>query len=281
MIMKIPSPTEFVFKTPLYELLSWNDDEEQIIENADFEGVKGKEKDIQEIVCYQGKVDGFCAHCGKESTFQRIDNVPNTWDTSFFMATEKTRGFTLTCARDKEHKIEIIYKILPDHKSIIKIGQFPTLATLMKNNADKYRKVLKQQYTEYTRAIGLVSHGVGIGSFVYLRRIFEKLIEEAHQTALKNGAWDEDLYIQSRMGEKIKLLKNHLPKFLVDNNKIYGILSKGIHELSEQETLEIFPAVKLGIELILDEKIKIQEQIKKEKEGSELIAKIAKDIEKK
>ncbi len=35
----------------------------------------------------------------------------------------------------------------------------------------------------------------------------------------------------------------------------FAILSKGIHELTEQECLDLFPKVQLAIELILDEKI--------------------------
>jgi len=279
--MNIPSPTDFVFKTPIYELISWKDEDAQI-ENAEFQGTEGVELEIQNIVCFKGKVDGFCVECAKDSTFQRIDKVPNTWDTSWFMATRKTLGFTLTCARNDKHKIEVIYKVLPEFEGIIKIGQFPTIASLMKGDVNRYRKILKKQFSEYTRAIGLISHGVGIGSFVYLRRIFEVLIEEAHQLAVKEEKeWNEEEYGKLRMGEKIKELKNYLPKFLVDNAKMYGILSKGIHELSEQETMEYFPAVKLGIELILDEKIKIQEQKNKEKEASDLLNKIASKIEKK
>ncbi len=278
--MNVPSPTDFVFKTPLYELISWKDEDAQI-ENAEFVGTEGKELEIQNIVCFKGKVDGFCAECEKESTFQRIDKVPNTWDTSWFMATRRTLGFTITCARNEEHKIEIFYKVLPEFKGITKIGQFPTIASLMKGDVNRYRKILKKQFSEYSRAIGLISHGVGIGSFVYLRRIFEVLIEEAHQLAINEKDWKEEEYGNLRMGEKIKVLKDYLPKFLVDNAKMYGILSKGIHELSEQETMEYFPAVKLGIELILDEKIKMQEQKNKEKEAADLLSIIANKIDKK
>jgi hypothetical protein len=56
---------------------------------------------------------------------------------------------------------------------------------------------------------------------------------------------------------------------------LYGILSKGIHELSEQECLDIFLVVKLGIELILDEKIKQKEQEDKVKQGEQLINKVS------
>jgi hypothetical protein len=55
----------------------------------------------------------------------------------------------------------------------------------------------------------------------------------------------------------------------------------GIHELSEQECLDIFPAMKSGIELILDERIRQKEQEKKEKKASEAIKNIAKKIPKK
>ena len=48
-----------------------------------------------------------------------------------------------------------------------------------------YSKVLSaEEYRELTRAVGFTaSHGVGIGSFVYLRRIFERLIEDSRTEA--------------------------------------------------------------------------------------------------
>jgi uncharacterized protein YajQ (UPF0234 family) len=57
------------------------------------------------------------------------------------------------------------------------------------------------------------------------------------------------------MDEKIGLLEDYLPDFLVKKKILYSILSKGIHELSEDECLKYFNTVKLGIEIILDEKL--------------------------
>jgi hypothetical protein len=79
---------------------------------------------------------------------------------------------------------------------------------------------------------------------------------------------------QQRMDEKILALKNFLPQYIVENRKIYGILSKGIHELSEDICLKIFPYVKLGIELILDEKLyelEREEKLKANKKDLERI----------
>ena len=122
-----------------------------------------------------------------------------------------------------------------------------------------------------TRGIGLAAHGVGIGSFVYIRRVFENLIEEAHQLTKKDGGLDEDAYKKARMDEKIELLKNHLPDFLVENKVLYSILSKGIHELTEEECLQYFETVKIGIEQILDEKIIQKEKAEKAARAKESI----------
>ena len=53
------------------------------------------------------------------------------------------------------------------------------------------------------------------------------------------------------MAERIKMLQRYLPEILIKNKTIYGILSKGIHELSEEECREYFPVVKECIYQIL------------------------------
>ncbi len=63
------------------------------------------------------------------------------------------------------------------------------------------------------------------------------------------------------MNEKIALLKRELPSFLVENPKLYGILSKGIHDLTESDCLANFEALKLAIMVILDEKLIASERI--------------------
>lgn len=157
-----------------------------------------------------------------------------------------------------------------------KIGQFPSLATLNLYDVRQYASVLsKDDLREFTKAIGLAAHGVGVGSFVYLRRIFEGLVAEAHRAALASADWDESVYTQSRMSDRIQLLAPHLPKFLVENRMLYGILSKGIHELSEADCLNAFPAVKLGIEIILDAKLQAAAETKKLAAASLAIKKLA------
>jgi hypothetical protein len=48
---------------------------------------------------------------------------------------------------------------------------------------------------------------------------------------------------------------------------VYSLLSRGIHELSEKECLDHFETLRLGIELILDQKMERDAREKKLKEA--------------
>lgn len=76
-----------------------------------------------------------------------------------------------------------------------------------------------------------------------------------------------------KFDEKIEALKPYLPEVLVANKNIYGIVSKGIHELSEEECREMFPYIKAGIELILDSLLAEKERKSKEKIFEKFVAK--------
>lgn len=150
--------------------------------------------------------------------------------------------------------------------SISKVGQYPSVADFHIGQLRKYGKILpKDKMREFTKAIGLAANGVGIGSFVYLRRIFEYLVFEAFEVAKdRNKEFDIDGFTTARMNEKIQMLSGFLPDFLVENHIIYGILSKGIHELSEEDCKKYFTILRESIEMILDEKLEAhQKELKK------------------
>ncbi|MCW1916785.1 hypothetical protein OJ996_24570 [Luteolibacter sp. GHJ8] len=149
------------------------------------------------------------------------------------------------------------------------------MADIDEGHIRRYRPVLdKEDFTELSRSIGLASHGVGIGSFIYLRRIFERLVEEAHKRATTADHWDEEAYSSSRMDDKIRMLSNELPPFLVEQRGLYGILSKGVHALDEDTCTTYYPVIRAGIELILDQKLELARQKKKMEEAKAQIAKI-------
>ena len=150
----------------------------------------------------------------------------------------------------------------------MKVGQYPSVADIHIGQVKQYDKVLdKSILREFTKAIGLAANGVGIGSYVYLRRIFEKLVFDAFKEAKNDNVVDEVQFNSMRMDEKLKSLNGYLPSFIVENHEIYGILSKGIHQLTEEECLAYFDCMRQSIELILDERL---EQLAKKKKIEEV-----------
>ncbi|MEC3599076.1 hypothetical protein P4159_25895 [Bacillus thuringiensis] len=222
--------------------------------------------------------DCYCTECKKESTFKAFDfrGYKATFNPSPVVALNKLNSYLFPldlmfkCQRDDSHTYTFIFQIR-DSK-IIKIGQFPSIASLEIHSIDKYRKILKSDYRDFSKAVGLYSHGIGAGSFVYLRRIFENLIEECRLKAQKDSSFNDTDFQGSKMDQKILMLKSYLPNFLVENRKLYGILSKGIHELDEKTCLELFPNVQIAVELILDEKIHQLEKESKIQSARKFIA---------
>ena len=85
-------------------------------------------------------------------------------------------------------------------------------------------------------------------------------------------------YDSMRVSDRIKLLKDYLPEMLNSNSVIYGILSKGIHELSEEDCIQYFPIMCESIYAILrqwEEKRQEQEAKKRlEKSLSAIASKV-------
>jgi len=200
-------------------------------------------------------IRSYCPFCNDISIFR-----VGTTNTVLPSTTSTLLSFkiNINCTSFSSHVILILLsKIFEegDEKFFQKIGQYPSLADIQFPQLKKYNKLLKKYSHEYPKALGLAAHGIGIGSFVYLRRVIEFLLEEAHNDAKKQPGWNEQGYPNLKFIDKIILLKEHLPDVLLENKECYSILSKGLHELDEKECLEYFPALKDVIELILDDKL--------------------------
>ncbi|WP_166433994.1 hypothetical protein [Roseovarius spongiae] len=143
-----------------------------------------------------------------------------------------------------------------------KIGQHPSLADIANDEVAQYRKTMaKLDAQEFHKAIGLAAHGVGVGSFVYLRRVFERLITNRFEEFKSAEGWDNSRFYAARMEDKITLLQDHLPDFLVRNRKIYSILSVGVHALDEKDCLKWFDVMKQSILIILEDDKKKKEEL--------------------
>ena len=237
-------------------------------------------------------IDCFCVHCATNRVFEYTnsevhedtgimrmsvfdDGNPKVRrpkrEEQFRRYLNKRYAMTYRCTRDRQHFI--IFDLITTDDKIIKIGQYPSVADLVIPEIAKYKPVLGTQYREFSKAIGLFAHGIGIGSFVYLRRIIENLVFDKYNEVSENLEISNTEFMRLKFDEKIEVLKPYLPEVLVANKNIYGIVSKGIHELSEEECREMFPYIKAGIELILDSLLAEKERKSKEKIFEKFVAK--------
>ena len=254
--------SKFFFDVPLYTKVSVQD-------ALDIE----KLENIINISLFVDDIEGYNPIKKVESTFE-ILRENNTVQASLFIEKGGYRTIYIRCKRYEDiFTFNILYNA--EEKYLIKIGQYPSIADFHIYEIKQYDKLLsKDVLKEFTKAIRLAANGVGIGSFVYLRRIFENLILESFEEAKREGKLQEETFNKSRMDEKIELLKGYLPPFLVENKSIYSILSKGIHELDENTCLEYFDPMKVGIEIILDQKLEKKKQKEKEEEAKKRIAQL-------
>lgn len=296
----VPDPKTFLLKTPTYQGFIIDDDNYLEILRLEF---------------YNRTIDCFCQKCNKEGTFQRSNNfvpkyehpiAPKDFDLSTEIESNEGIPFTLLFHRGDENKYQreyvkdyaleeryfivefvctrcrsqrILFFFMIEDSRLIKIGQYPSILDLENHAIHKYEILLgKEKTSEFNIAIRLFANGLGIGSFVYLRRIFEYLIELAHEEAKPTKDWEENLFYSTRWEEKVLLLKDYLPPLLIESRKIYSVLSKGIHDLSEDECKSYFDPLKLLIELILDQRIAQIERIKKEKDAKIGLSKIIGNI---
>lgn len=220
--------------------------------------------------------DAFCVGCERNSTFKTTRStgsgagmpVDKEW-----MLKPGYIDVARTCQRNSIHVYLFCFNY--DGARLTKYGQIPSLEDIAGELIRKYKSVLRDGYfDELKRATGLASHGIGIGSFVYLRRIFEKLIWDHHNTQVANAGEIEG-FAGLRMEEKIGALKAVLPEALVENKAAYSILSKGIHELSEQECRLYFPIVRAAIILILEDDFQKRERLKAAQNVRDEVARIA------
>lgn len=151
----------------------------------------------------------------------------------------------------------------------MKTGQYPSILDF-DNTLKAYSKILKDKSIakEIFNAEKLKTQNMGVGAFLYLRRIFEKLIiEKYEQTKLENNI-DEKTFRAADTKDKVDLLhkKGLLPDYMANTVAfVYPILSKGLHQLEEEECNSYYPTLREAILLILKEKADLEKDEKLKK----------------
>ncbi len=246
---------EFIFDLPLYT-------KESISENS-----------ILESFYKSVRIDGYNPIRGVDSTFVLEDPMEPR-----FRSPKGIRSFQFRCLRYNDPIIVLL--VYDTEKDFIeKVGQYPSMADIHIAQVKQYKKVLGESYIrDFTKAIGLAANGVGTGAFVYLRRVFEHLVFEIGEETIKRGDVDKAEFESSKMDNKLKILSKYLPEVIIENKPLYGVLSAGIHTLSEDVCLQYFSSVRSVIELILDEREHVRQMEEKKKAAKKRLDVVAGEV---
>jgi hypothetical protein len=145
---------------------------------------------------------------------------------------------------------------------LIKIGQLPSMADISFGELKGIDKGLEPaDRKELGTALGLFAHDAAAGAFVYLRRVFERMIDRAHQRHANSPI---EGFEQKRMDQKIEAITDALPERVVKNRRVFAVLSQGVHELTDDQCKALFPLVKAVIFQMLE-----QEEHERRKEANE------------
>ena len=257
-----------------------------IFKASPYKKIEGEEFDelFKELSTRKLPVNGFNPLRRVETTYHLCSATIDDWHevpNKFEPVDDKIKLLSFRCGRYGDVLTLVVY-ISQAERYIFKIGTFPSLRDFHKDDIKKYEKVLtEQQKTELVTAIMIANNGVGIGSYVYLRRIFEGIVFEEASNAIRDGVISKEDFDKKRMDEKIIAIKNYLPTFLYEHHKeLYGILSIGVHQLKEEDCLSFFPVLYDCITLVLDDRLAQKEREQISKNAAASLSQIASSINK-
>jgi hypothetical protein len=245
-------------------------------------GFKYLRDNLLKVIFPKITIDVYCPSCKRETVFKPVDREIDWFNEKEGMVIKNWVNYAhFRCSRSQCGS-NLFYVFYIIDGTITKIGQYPSIADLIKPGIQKYKAVIETNLIkDWQRAVGLRAHGIGAGSYVYLRRIIENMVNDAFELALKDKKINQQEYVKSRWPEKIKMLSEYLPNYLVENRKVYGVLSKGVHELSEEECSDYFDVMHTSIEIICEEKLAKFERDKKAETGAKALQKVYERIQEK
>ncbi|WP_370402913.1 hypothetical protein, partial [Tenacibaculum dicentrarchi] len=246
---------KIIFESPLYS--KWENNIQ----------LKNEDQELEDytidylISSYEDRVEHYCTECESKRVFAPDRGVYDTarainshYSSGTAIRNKPSLYKTFRCSANREH--QILFGFYKDGNQLIKIAEYPSKYDSVIDNFNKYKKILhKNQLKELGKASQLESYGYAIASFLYYRRIFEGLILTAFQESTIVDKIPETEFRGLRMEGKLKYVKDSLPEYFNDNSHMYGTLSKGVHELEEEECQEYLPIVKAIIFFALDEAV--------------------------
>lgn len=204
------------------------------------------------------KVELYCPYCKEKRVFKCKDsngiggyiNYKSDAEYAIFKHSNELIVYDFSCEYD--HNLKIAFETL-SNGNMVKFGQYPSPMLFSKSINDEIFKILDDNEKEYyLLSIKSRANNLNIASFLYLRRVFESLIDK-----VKNGSKTDFSGMKTKEVIKQLIKEGMLNEMLKDNgyNVLYSLLSDGVHNLSEKECESMFDLLKSAIEIILEDEI--------------------------
>lgn len=169
--------------------------------------------------------------------------------------------FTCTKSKNHEYKMFLLIKREKEYFSITKIGQYPSMIDVWGFDFDIYKKQLEniKAYSDFKKAELCLADSFVAGAYTYLRRVFEKMLSKYCE-----GIELKDNHVETRIKAAKDKFDERIHPML---SNLYKILSKGIHELDDDEALIHYQYLRAAIEMQLEH---VKEQNDRDNQSNEL-----------
>ncbi len=223
----------------------------------------------------------FCEKCSEIKTFRCSDiaymGKPKE---TISIRPNQIKVCTFYCTHCLDCNRYFIIRCSPNN--VEKIGQYPSWDI----NIDRdFLKLLGEYRKNYKKGIICESQGYGIGAYAYYRRIVEEIIDKLLNSISDLLDEDEKKNYEAALektkkeiiaAKKIELVKDLLPASLRPGNInpldiLYQALSKGIHNETDEECLELAEQIR---KILLNLVINISKQKEYRREITESMRKV-------
>ncbi len=213
------------------------------------------------------EIDEFCEVCEQVRPFHDFRSRGGFTSGAIKYLESGTSYLTYTCVscKKEKHTFLLEQEVTEDTIRIQKYGQLPRKKL---ERDSKLQKFFKRDADYYEKALISLNSGYGIAAFAYFRRIIELNISQlldllasdldpSDKQNPMNLAIDE-LRKESPMSDKIKVANKALPEYLKPDGlnplgRIYGMLSEGVHSLTDEQCLNKAESLQACLSFLITE----------------------------
>lgn len=235
-------------------------------------------EDFEQIASKSGfpTLDLYCPICKSDKTFvykdwNQVEGLGGEWRTTTRYC--NIRSLIYGCPSCGEN---LFYQLYFKKDCIIKLAQYPTLYDVSRDELKKYQKndlIDKDSFSQLYKAETCASSGYYVAAYTYMRRVYETMLMSVFEQNQENIGITEEEFRRLHSDKKLEAIKDYLA---IDDEiylPLYGLLSAGIHAMTEEQCCEDYTVLKpILLEILAEQKAK-KEKAAKRKELKELFAK--------